>query len=102
MRSPIGEPCRTTAWSARPSRRRRCDRTAAPRPAGSYRNADVDAGALRADVDSFGLDVYGGWRSGDVFVNAAAGVAQDDFNDVNRLTSLAPIVHSGSDRKSVV
>ena len=31
-------------------------------------------------------------------VNAAAGVAQDDFNDVNRLTSLAPIVHSGSTR----
>jgi outer membrane lipase/esterase len=58
----------------------------------------VDAGALRADIDSFGLDVYGGWRSGDVFVNAAAGVAQDDFNDVNRLTSLAPIVHSGSTR----
>jgi len=27
---------------------------------GSYRNADVDAGALRADIDSFGLDVYGG------------------------------------------
>lgn len=66
--------------------------------AGSYRNADVDAGALRADVDSFGLDIYGGWRSGDVFVNAAAGVAQDDFNDVSRLTSLAPIVHSGSTR----
>ena len=66
--------------------------------AGSYRNADVDAGALRADVDSFGLDIYGGWRSGDVFVNAAAGVAQDDFNDINRLTSLAPIVHSGSTR----
>ncbi|WP_024353309.1 autotransporter domain-containing esterase [Brevundimonas naejangsanensis] len=66
--------------------------------AGSYRNADVDAGALRADIDSFGLDLYGGWRSGDVFVNAAAGVAQDDFNDINRLTSLAPIVHSGSTR----
>lgn len=65
---------------------------------GSYRNTDVDAGALRADIDSFGLDVYGGWRSGDVFVNAAAGVAQDDFNDINRLTSLAPIVHSGSTR----
>jgi len=65
---------------------------------GSYRNADVDAGALRADIDSFGLDIYGGWRSGDLFVNAAAGVAQDDFNDINRLTSLAPIVHSGSTR----
>ncbi|WP_392352897.1 autotransporter domain-containing protein [Brevundimonas sp. LF-1] len=65
---------------------------------GSYRNADVDAGALRADIDSFGLDVYGGWRAGDLFVNAAAGVAQDDFNDINRLTSLAPIVHNGSTR----
>ncbi len=65
---------------------------------GSYRNADVDAGALRADIDSFGLDVYGGWRAGDLFVNAAAGVAQDDFNDINRLASLAPIVHSGSTR----
>lgn len=65
---------------------------------GSYRNADVDAGALRADIDSFGLDVYGGWRAGDLFVNAAAGVAQDDFNDINRLVSLAPIVHSGSTR----
>ncbi|MEN5145150.1 autotransporter domain-containing protein [Brevundimonas diminuta] len=66
--------------------------------AGSYRNADVDAGPLRADIDSFGLDLYGGWRSGDVFVNAAAGVAQDDFNDIKRLTSLAPIVHTGSTR----
>ena len=66
--------------------------------AGSYRNADVDAGALNVDLDSFGLDLYGGWRSGDIFVNAAAGVAQDDFNDVSRLTSLAPIVHTGSTR----
>ncbi|MNS68283.1 Phosphatidylcholine-sterol acyltransferase precursor [compost metagenome] len=66
--------------------------------AGSYRNASVDAGALNVDLDSFGLDLYGGWRSGGVFVNAAAGVAQDDFNDVSRLTSLAPIVHTGSTR----
>ncbi|AYG95311.1 autotransporter domain-containing protein [Brevundimonas naejangsanensis] len=66
--------------------------------AGSYRNADVDAGALRADIDSFGLDIYGGWRSDGLFVNAAAGVAQDDFNDINRLTALAPIVHTGSTR----
>jgi len=66
--------------------------------AGSYRNADVDAGSLNIDLDSFGLDVYGGWRSGDLFVNAAAGVAQDDFNDISRLTSLAPVVHTGSTR----
>ncbi len=66
--------------------------------AGSYRNADVDAGSLNVELDSFGLDVYGGWRSGDLFVNAAAGVAQDDFNDISRLTSLAPVVHTGSTR----
>lgn len=66
--------------------------------AGSYRNADVDAGAMRFDLDTFGLDIYGGWRSGDLFVNAAAGVAQDDFNDITRLTSLAPIVHTASTR----
>lgn len=66
--------------------------------AGSYRNADVDAGSLNFDLDTFGLDIYGGWRSGDVFINAAAGVAQDDFNDVSRLTSLAPVVHTGSTR----
>ncbi|MFE9084761.1 autotransporter domain-containing protein [Brevundimonas sp. NPDC003935] len=66
--------------------------------AGSYRNADVDGGSLNVDLDSFGLDVYGGWRSGDLFVNAAAGVAQDDFNDISRLTSLAPVVHTGSTR----
>ncbi|WP_312780335.1 autotransporter domain-containing protein [Brevundimonas sp.] len=66
--------------------------------AGSYRNADVDAGSLNVELDSFGLDVYGGWRSGDLFINAAAGVAQDDFNDISRLTSLAPVVHTGSTR----
>lgn len=66
--------------------------------AGSYRNASVDAGALNVDLDTFGLDLYGGWRSGNLFVNAAAGVAQDDFNDIKRLTSLAPIVHTGSTR----
>lgn len=66
--------------------------------AGTYRNADVDAGALGVDLDSFGLDLYAGWRSGDVFVNAAAGVAQDDYNDISRLTSLAPIVHTASTR----
>lgn len=66
--------------------------------AGSYRNADVDAGATSVDLDTFALDIYGGWRSGDVFVNAAAGVAQDDYNDITRLTALAPVVHTGSTR----
>jgi outer membrane lipase/esterase len=66
--------------------------------AGSYRNADVDAGSLNVDLDTFGIDIYGGWRSGDLFVNAAAGAAQDDFNDISRLTSLAPVVHTGSTR----
>ncbi|MFZ4166617.1 autotransporter domain-containing protein [Brevundimonas sp. NPDC058933] len=66
--------------------------------AGSYRNADVDAGSLNVDLDTFAIDLYGGWRSGDLFINAAAGAAQDDFNDISRLTSLAPVVHTGSTR----
>jgi outer membrane lipase/esterase len=62
--------------------------------AGSYRHADIEAGRLDADVNSYAFDVYAGWRSGAVFVNAGAGVAADQF-DTRRLTSLAPITHVG-------
>ena len=62
--------------------------------AGSYRHADIEAGRLTADLNTYAFDVYGGWRSGAVFVNAGAGVAADQY-DTKRLTSLAPIVHTG-------
>ena len=63
--------------------------------AGSYRHADVEGGRLNTDVNTYAFDVYGGWRSGAVFVNAGAGVAADQF-DTKRLTSLAPITHVGN------
>lgn len=63
--------------------------------AGSYRQSDLEAGRWTADVETYGFDVYAGWRSSNVFVNASAGVAADRY-DTTRLTSLAPVVHSGS------
>lgn len=64
--------------------------------AGSWREAEVDGGGHDFTLTTMGLDVYAGIRSGDVFVNAAAGIANDDYNDIERVTSLAPIVHSAS------
>lgn len=66
--------------------------------AGGIRQSELDAGVVKADIDNFSLDVYGGWRSDRAFVNIAAGAAQDDYNDVRRLTSLAPLVHTSSTR----
>ncbi|MBX3477892.1 MAG: autotransporter domain-containing protein [Brevundimonas sp.] len=64
--------------------------------AGAWRVADVEGAGHSFTLNSLGLDVYAGFRSGDVFVNAAAGVSNDDYNDIERMTSLAPIIHSGS------
>lgn len=66
--------------------------------AGSYRNADVDAGPASFELQSLGIDVYAGWRSETVFVNVAAGVASDDYNDIRRISALAPLVQTGSTR----
>jgi len=65
--------------------------------AGTYRRAEVEGGAHSFDLNTFGLDIYGGWRSGDVFVNAAAGVADDKY-DTERVTALGPVTHTGSTR----
>ena len=66
--------------------------------AGSYRNADVQAGPASFELQTLGVDIYAGWRSDNVFVNAAAGVANDDYNDIERLSALAPLVQTGSTR----
>ena len=63
--------------------------------AGSYRNADIDGARFTTKVDTLAFDVYAGWRSGGSFVNVSAGAAHDDY-DTDRLTSVAPIVHTGS------
>lgn len=61
----------------------------------TLRNADVEAGAMQFDVRSYAIDLYAGWRSGSTFVNASAGGSIDQYEDITRLTSLAPIVHTG-------
>ncbi len=62
--------------------------------AGHARVSDVEVGSMTFELQSLGLDVYGGWRSGATFVTAAAGVANDDFRDIERRTSVAPLVHT--------
>jgi len=63
--------------------------------AASFREADVEAGAMAFSARSYGFDLYAGWRSGNVFVNAAAGGSIDQYDDITRVTTLAPIVHIG-------
>ena len=65
---------------------------------GTYREGNVESGRNRFALQSIGLDVYAGFRSGDLFVNAAAGVASDDYNEIERISSLAPIVMMGETR----
>lgn len=64
--------------------------------AGSFRQDDVQAGPASFELQTLGLDVYGGVRSGTLFVNAAAGVANADFNDIERVSSLAALTQTGS------
>jgi outer membrane lipase/esterase len=61
----------------------------------TYRTAEVDAGAMAFDVETFAFDAFAGWRSGAMFVSAAAGGSIDQYDDITRVTSLAPIVHTG-------
>jgi len=61
---------------------------------GSFRQDEVKSGLLNFDVNTMSIDIYGGWRSGGMFVTAAAGLANNNFDDIERLTSLAPLVHT--------
>ena len=63
--------------------------------AGTYRTAEVEAGAMAFDVETWAFDLYGGWRSGGTFVNATVGGSVDHYDDITRVTSLAPIIHTG-------
>lgn len=63
--------------------------------AGGYRQADVKGGGFDTTVESYSADAYAGWRSGSLFVNAAAGGAYDRY-DLERLTAIAPVTHTGS------
>lgn len=62
--------------------------------AGSMAQAEVTSDTMVFDVESLALDIYGGWRSaGGMFVNGVMGVAHDNYDGIERLTSLAPITH---------
>src|SRR5690606_8404848 len=50
---------------------------------------EVDAGLVTFDHQTVGFDVYGGWRSGSMFVNAAAGFSNDHYDDIIRKTAMA-------------
>ena len=63
--------------------------------AGTFRTADVEAGPMAFDVESYAFDIYAGWRQGDMFVNGAVGGSIDQYDEITRVTSLAPVVHSG-------
>ena len=63
---------------------------------GTYRTADVEAGAMNFDVETFAFDAWAGMRSGNLFVNAAVGGSIDQYDEITRLTSLAPVVHTGT------
>jgi len=63
--------------------------------AGTFRTAEVEAGPMAFDVETFAFDMYAGWRSGGLFVNAVVGGSVDQYDDITRVTALAPIVHSG-------
>ena len=64
--------------------------------AGTFRTADVEAGPMAFDLETYALDFYAGWRSGDMFVNAAVGGSIEQYDEITRVTALAPIVHTGS------
>ncbi|WP_420471883.1 autotransporter domain-containing protein [Brevundimonas sp. FT23042] len=63
--------------------------------AAAFRTADVEAGPMAFDLETYAIDAWAGWRSGNMFLGAAVGGSIDNYDDITRLTSLAPIVHTG-------
>ena len=64
--------------------------------AGTFRTAEVEAGPMAFDIETYAFDIYAGWRSGATFVNATVGGSIDQYDEITRVTSLAPIVHTGT------
>lgn len=68
--------------------------------AANWRDARIEGGGQSFDLTSVGIDLYGGFRSGDVFVNAAAGLSSDDYNGIERVTGVGPMIQTGATRGS--
>ncbi|MDP3801085.1 autotransporter domain-containing protein [Brevundimonas sp.] len=63
--------------------------------AATFRKAEVDAGPMAFEVDSYAFDLYAGWRSGGHFINATVGGSIDQYDEITRVTSLTPVIHTG-------
>jgi len=64
--------------------------------AGTFRTAEVEAGPMAFDVETYAFDAFAGWRSGQMFVNATVGGSIDQYDEITRVTALAPVVHTGA------
>lgn len=64
--------------------------------AGTFHTAEVEAGPMDFDLETYAFDLYAAWRQDDMFLNAAVGGSVDQYDEITRVTSLAPIVHSGT------
>jgi outer membrane lipase/esterase len=62
---------------------------------GGYRQTDAESNGFDASFETLSFDVYGGWRSGNMFINASAGASYDNV-DTDRLSALDPIVMTGT------
>jgi outer membrane lipase/esterase len=61
---------------------------------GAFDQAEVEAGRLTFDVESYSLDAAAAWRSDSgLFVAGGFGAARDAYDEIRRVTALAPIVH---------
>ena len=85
----------TTGWGARAGLDHAMSENARFGFAASFREADIEAGSMALTARSYGFDLYAGWRSGNTFVNATAGASIDQYDDITRVTTLAPIAHVG-------
>ncbi len=59
----------------------------------AYTESDVDAGPTSFEATSISADLYGGVRRQAFFVDAAVGGSFEEYDDIRRLTSVAPAVH---------
>jgi outer membrane lipase/esterase len=64
----------------------------------SFGRAEAKADSYAFDVETFGADAYYGWRSAGLFVNASVGGGTEKFDDIERRTAVAPVVHTASSR----
>lgn len=60
-----------------------------------YRQTDAESANFDASFETLSFDVYGGWRSGNMFMNVSAGGSYDNV-DTDRLSALDPIVMTGT------